>query len=148
MSRIQSLWPRLFSCLVTSPFLYDVFPPNLLIGEGAKEFARESGMLLVPNQFLVSRNARDRYVRWQEDMRRAEGKASLSLAHNTYDRALDDHGSEIRQNVHPDHTTAILTGTWNEGQPDSPALPSSPWDNGPSMLLKLNSAQVFTQDPR
>ncbi|KAI2779244.1 N-terminal nucleophile aminohydrolase [Daldinia loculata] len=117
-------------------------PPNLLIGEGAKEFARESGMLLVPNQFLVSRNARDRYVRWQEDMRRAEGKASLSLAHNTYDRALDDHGSEIRQNVHPDHTTAILTGTWNEGQPDSPALPSSPWDNGPSMLLKLNSAQV------
>ncbi|KAF3070774.1 Threonine aspartase 1 [Daldinia childiae] len=117
-------------------------PPNLLIGEGAKEFARESGMLLVPNQFLVSRNARDRYVRWQEDMRRAEGKTSLSLAPSTYDRALDDHGSAIRQNAHPDHTTAILTGTWNEGQPDSPALPSSPWDNGSSMLLKLSSTQV------
>ncbi|KAI1659189.1 N-terminal nucleophile aminohydrolase [Daldinia decipiens] len=115
-------------------------PPNLLIGEGAKEFARESGMILIPNQFLVSKNARDRYVRWQEDMRRAESKTSLSLAPNTYDRALDDHGSEIRQNVHPDHTTAILTGTWNEGQPDSLALPSSPWDNGPSVLLKLSSA--------
>ncbi|KAI0130904.1 N-terminal nucleophile aminohydrolase [Daldinia grandis] len=117
-------------------------PPNLLIGEGAKGFARESGMILVPNQFLVSRNARDRYVRWQEDMRRAEGKTSLSLAPNIYDRALGNHGNGIRQNAHPDHATALLAGTWNEDQPDSPALPSSPWDNGPSILLQFSSTQI------
>ncbi|KAI1799062.1 N-terminal nucleophile aminohydrolase [Daldinia bambusicola] len=117
-------------------------PPNLLIGEGAKEFARESGMLLVPNQWLVSRNARDRYIRWQEDMRRAEGKASLSPSPGAYEQAVDDHSNEIGQNAHPDHTTAILTGTWNEGQPDSPALPASPWDNGPPLIIKTGLAQI------
>ncbi|KAI1471140.1 N-terminal nucleophile aminohydrolase [Daldinia caldariorum] len=111
-------------------------PPNLLIGEGAKEFARESGMHLVPNQWLVSRNARDRYIRWQEDMRRAEGKSFLSPSPGAYEQAVDDHSNEIGQNGHPDHMTAILTGTWNEGQPDSPASPASPWDNEPHVVIK------------
>ncbi|KAI1480692.1 N-terminal nucleophile aminohydrolase [Daldinia eschscholtzii] len=119
-------------------------PPNLLIGEGAKEFARESGMLLVPNQWLVSRNARDRYIRWQEDMRRAEDKASLSPSSGAYEQAPDDSNNEIRQNAHPDHTTAILTGTWNEGQPDSP-LSASPWDNGQTMLIKTGLSQISSK---
>ncbi|XDG03517.1 hypothetical protein ABKA04_003132 [Annulohypoxylon sp. FPYF3050] len=103
-------------------------PPNLLIGDGAKEFAQESGMALIPNEYLVSRNARDRYVRWQEDLRRAEGKESPALEPSGYDRVVaSDYDTEPR---HRDHTNAILTGTWNEGQPDSPASPS-PWESGP-----------------
>ncbi|KAI1214318.1 N-terminal nucleophile aminohydrolase [Annulohypoxylon truncatum] len=103
-------------------------PPNLLIGDGAKEFAQESGMTLIPNEYLVSRNARDRYIRWQEDLRRAEGKESPTLESGGYDRIVaSDYDTELR---HRDHTNAILTGTWNEGQPDSPASPS-PWESGP-----------------
>ncbi|KAI2465609.1 N-terminal nucleophile aminohydrolase [Annulohypoxylon bovei var. microspora] len=102
-------------------------PPNLLIGEGAKEFAQESDMAIVPNEHLVSRNARDRYVRWQEDLRRAEGKESPTPESGGYDRITTaDYDNEPR---HRDHTNAILTGTWNEGQPDSPA-PPSPWESG------------------
>ncbi|KAI1456530.1 N-terminal nucleophile aminohydrolase [Annulohypoxylon moriforme] len=103
-------------------------PPNLLIGDGAKEFAQESGMALIPNEYLVSRNARDRYVRWQEDLRRAEGKESPALEPSGYDRIVaSDYDTEPRQR---DHASAILTGTWNEGQPDSPAS-ASPWESGP-----------------
>lgn len=88
-------------------------PPNLLIGDGAKEFARESGMPLIPNDSLVSRNAKDRYIRWKEDLKRAEGKATPIPDNNDYNNA-------IHHPAYRDHTNAILTGTWNEGQPDSP----------------------------
>ncbi|KAI1760609.1 N-terminal nucleophile aminohydrolase [Hypoxylon sp. FL1150] len=92
-------------------------PPNLLIGDGAKEFARESGMPLIPNDNLVSRNAKDRYIRWKEDLKRAEGKATPIPASGDYD---NDYSNEVHHAAHRDHTNAILTGTWNEGQPDSP----------------------------
>ncbi|KAI0008931.1 N-terminal nucleophile aminohydrolase [Xylariaceae sp. FL0662B] len=106
-------------------------PPNLLIGDGAKDFAWELGIPLVSNDLLVSRNARDRYVRWQEDLRRAEGKpASPTPSVAGDDQVVTrDWDSEMRQGAHRDHANAIMTGTWNEGQPDSPA-PSSPWENG------------------
>ncbi|KAI8956948.1 N-terminal nucleophile aminohydrolase [Daldinia sp. FL1419] len=118
-------------------------PPNLLIGEGAKEFAQESGMLLVPNQWLVSRNARDRHIRWQEELRRAEGRISLPPASSAYDKAFDNnHNNEISKIAHPDHTTAILTGTWNEGQPDSPASPSSSGNNEIPVLIKNDLDQI------
>ncbi|KAI1506665.1 nucleophile aminohydrolase [Biscogniauxia marginata] len=99
-------------------------PPNLLIGDGAKEYAWESGMTLVPNEWLVSKNARDRYIRWQEDLKRAEGKESSSPLLANYDRASN---SDIDNEARRDHANAILTGTWNEGQPDSPAN-GSLWD--------------------
>ncbi|KAI1389157.1 N-terminal nucleophile aminohydrolase [Hypoxylon trugodes] len=100
-------------------------PPNLLIGEGAKEFARESGISLVPNDWLVSKNARDRFIRWQDDLRRAEAKKSPTPVPGGYDRAfINTSYNEPIQAGQPDHTNAILTGTWNEGQPDSPAVSS------------------------
>ncbi|KAI1636199.1 nucleophile aminohydrolase [Biscogniauxia mediterranea] len=100
-------------------------PPNLLISDGAKEFAWESGMTLVPNEWLISKNARDRYIRWQEDLRRAEGRESLGQSSASDDKTTSsDYESE---SSHRDHTNAILTGTWNEGQPDSPAN-GSPWE--------------------
>ncbi|KAJ4306993.1 hypothetical protein N0V88_000367 [Collariella sp. IMI 366227] len=49
-------------------------PPNILVGQGAKEFAEEHSVRTVRNEFLVSRNAKDRYLRWNEDLRRAEAK--------------------------------------------------------------------------
>ncbi|KAI1488900.1 nucleophile aminohydrolase [Biscogniauxia mediterranea] len=100
-------------------------PPNLLISDGAKEFAWESGMTLVPNEWLISKNARDRYIRWKEDLRRAEGRESLGQSSASDDKTTSsDYESE---SSHRDHTNAILTGTWNEGQPDSPGN-GSPWE--------------------
>ncbi|KAI2616265.1 N-terminal nucleophile aminohydrolase [Hypoxylon sp. NC1633] len=92
-------------------------PPNLLIGDGAREFAKECGIPLVPNEWLVSRNARDRYIKWQEDLRRAENKISSTPGPGDPDRG--------------DHTNAIMTSTWNEGQPDSP---TARWESAPPIF--------------
>ncbi|KAL3421533.1 Threonine aspartase 1 [Phlyctema vagabunda] len=109
-------------------------PPNLLVGEGAVDFAYNQGIPIVPYDAVVSQNARDRYVRWKEDLRRAEGSDNGRITpisngspigqygeeHSDY-----DHEDRVRDKQRRDHTNAMLTGTWNEGQPDSPQ-PTSP----------------------
>jgi len=105
-------------------------PPNILVGLGAKEFAEEHGMVAILNDSLVSKNAKDRYVRWNKDLKKAEDRLHSSThAENEpgspfpddYETAVDPASHAHRR----DHTNAILTGTWNEGQPDSPS-PTSP----------------------
>ncbi|KAF5024058.1 hypothetical protein F66182_3906 [Fusarium sp. NRRL 66182] len=97
-------------------------PPNALVGEGAKAFAEEHGLTTYPNEYMVSKNARDRFLRWQEDLQRAEAKmkdpkASLDASETCppcqYDTAPPT--KPLR-----DQRAAIVAGTWNEGQPDSP----------------------------
>ncbi|RDA86463.1 hypothetical protein CP532_3612 [Ophiocordyceps camponoti-leonardi (nom. inval.)] len=105
-------------------------PPNALVGEGARAFAEEHGMATFANEYLVSTNSRDRFYRWQEDLLRAErgGKDVGVGPHPTPSKAatcipcqyetaptLDPLKPLPRQ-----HAAAILTGTWNEGQTDSP----------------------------
>ncbi|KAK4644731.1 hypothetical protein QC761_307480 [Podospora bellae-mahoneyi] len=107
-------------------------PPNILVGEGAREFGIEHGMPQVPNEQLVSKNAKDRYLRWNEDLKRAEaklhpsnhfsGRTAERSSAGDYEQAADPAG----QSSGRDHTNAILTGTWNEGQPDSPHIPGTP----------------------
>lgn len=117
-------------------------PPNILVGQGAKEFAEEHGIATTRNEFLVSRGAMDRYLRWSEDLRKAEAgmnsrsafsRKRLATGWRTptpadYGTAADPSSDIQRQ----DHTSAITTGTWNEGQPASPSpSASSLCDRGP-----------------
>ncbi|EAQ83783.1 hypothetical protein CHGG_10187 [Chaetomium globosum CBS 148.51] len=102
-------------------------PPNILIGSGAKDFAEEHALKTVQNEYLVSRNAKDRYLSWIEDLRRAEGKKSRPGYRKYWNGwrtpSLGAYGKVARPvgDVQArDHTAAILTGIWNEGQPDSP----------------------------
>ncbi|EEU42452.1 uncharacterized protein NECHADRAFT_40402 [Fusarium vanettenii 77-13-4] len=104
-------------------------PPNALIGEGAKAFAEEHGLVTCPNEYMVSKNARDRFLRWQEDLKRAEtkskdsraspevGETSIGCPPCQYDTASTP---KPQQSFPRDHRAAIMAGTWNEGQPDSP----------------------------
>ncbi|KAI0876490.1 nucleophile aminohydrolase [Hypoxylon argillaceum] len=91
-------------------------PPNLLVGEGARDFAKDAGVELVSNDDLISKNSRDRFLRWRDDLRRAEGR---DLPTTPSGRCVTP--PHIDQDPRKEHTNAILTGTWNEGQPDSPA---------------------------
>ncbi|KAH6695808.1 threonine aspartase [Plectosphaerella plurivora] len=121
----------------TQPLTLRRVPPNILVGEGARVFAENHGTLVVPNDSLVSKNARDRFRRWQEDLRRADDKLKKEQArkmnggeppcpntgpcrqYETMSVASTD-SSRTGNAQQPDHANAILTGTWNEGQPDSP----------------------------
>lgn len=104
-------------------------PPNILVGEGARGFAEEHGLVIYSNDHLVSKNARDRFLRWQEDLRRAELKSKESKTGNMnsgcppchYDTALSP---DTLRRFPQSYSAAVLTGTWNEGQPDTPYLGS------------------------
>ncbi|TVY58032.1 Threonine aspartase 1 [Lachnellula cervina] len=103
-------------------------PPNLLVSQGATDFAYEHGIPVVPHDAIVSKNARDRYVRWRDDLRRADrGRMTPSTGSDPGDTETIDHEYEerVRNQQRRDHTNALLHGTWNEGQPDSPQLSPS-----------------------
>jgi taspase (threonine aspartase 1) len=110
-------------------------PPNLLIAEGAADFAWEHGINIVHHDALVSKNARDRFLRWREDLRRAGG---VRVAPGTPSSTGSAYGDDImdieyeeraRSKERRDHFNALLTGTWNEGQVDSPSA------NSPSLAV-------------
>ncbi|POR36668.1 Threonine aspartase 1 [Tolypocladium paradoxum] len=104
-------------------------PPNALVGGGARAFAEEHGMVTFANEYLVSKNSRDRFFRWQEDLMRAEGRTKeIKLSPPTISTPLGyvpcqyDTASppKPRKAFPREHMAAIATGTWNEGQIDSP----------------------------
>ncbi|KAM5345767.1 hypothetical protein ACJ41O_011628 [Fusarium nematophilum] len=113
----------------TKPLSLRRVPPNALVGEGARSFAEEHGLNTYPNDYLVSKNARDRFLRWQEDLKRAESKAkelrtspdasevNPSCLPCQYETASTP---KPQQSFSRDHRAAIMAGTWNEGQTDSP----------------------------
>lgn len=127
-------------------------PPNALVGEGARAFAEEHGMLTFANEYLVSKNSRDRFFRWQEDLMRAEGKAkesrisppaatvALGCVPCQYDTATPP---EPQMPFTREHATAIMAGTWNEGQIDSPCAGTPPLDSP-----NAQEAALFTAPPR
>ncbi|KAF9877815.1 threonine aspartase [Colletotrichum karsti] len=125
-------------------------PPNILVGEGAKNFAMEHGMQTVPNDRLISKNARDRFLRWQEDLKRAEEKlrqgASRRSPGETPDVSRQYEPVPGSARIAPgqrDHASAILTGTWNEGQPDSPHRSSPALDNQAQGQSQSSSAMSY-----
>ncbi|KAM0171776.1 hypothetical protein ACHAPF_007915 [Botrytis cinerea] len=105
-------------------------PPNLLVGQGATDFAWEHGIPVVPHDMMCSKNARERYVRWRDDLRRAEGQGRMTPSSTNSSQAADDEAAareyeeRVRAKQRRDHTNALMTGTWNEGQPDSPSTTS------------------------
>lgn len=50
-------------------------PPNLLVSQGATDFAYEMGIQLLPHDALVSPAAHERWLRWRSDLRAAERRA-------------------------------------------------------------------------
>ncbi|KAH7134747.1 nucleophile aminohydrolase [Dactylonectria estremocensis] len=125
-------------------------PPNALVGEGAKAFAEEHGLATYHNDYMISKNARDRFLRWQEDLKRAESKTKdIKTAQSTaqgnagcvpcqYDTATP---SEAHRPFPRDHAAAIMAGTWNEGQVDSPSLDSP--GPGPSAQSKASPSSDY-----
>ncbi|KAG8670182.1 hypothetical protein FPOAC2_09529 [Fusarium poae] len=115
-------------------------PPNVLVGEGAKAFAEEHGLMTYPNEYMVSKTAKDRFIRWQEDLKRADTKMKEfkplpGIADPCppcqYDTASP---TKTQPSLPHDQRAAIMAGTWNEGQPDSPFIgtPSQSTTSTPS----------------
>ena len=102
-------------------------PPNLLVGQGATDFAFESGMPILPHDALISPAARERWLRWRQDLKNAERKAQAARG-QPYSASPSPSEPEIstayedlvRDKMRKAHTRALESGVWNEGQPISP----------------------------
>lgn len=126
---------KLILDLSNQPLSLRRVPPNALVGEGARTFAEENGMATFPNEYLVSKNARDRFLRWQDDLQRAEAKAKRTKDRQSTGRSDTNDDDPCRYDAIPtpdptrtfsrDNAAAVMSGTWNEGQPDSP-YPGTP----------------------
>ncbi|MCJ1395539.1 hypothetical protein MMC18_008425 [Xylographa bjoerkii] len=104
-------------------------PPNLLVGQGATDFAFECGMPVLPHDFLISPAARERWIRWNHDLRTArrhEERSSRSNKSDNHD--VEDHrGHPVLDRMH----SRQLQGLRNESQPYSPQLtPTESSENG------------------
>ncbi|KAF7676755.1 n-terminal nucleophile aminohydrolase [Alternaria burnsii] len=64
-----------------SPLTLRRVPPNLLVSQGATDFAVEMGMPILPHDALISPAAKERWMRWRSDLRAAERKSKKSGAH-------------------------------------------------------------------
>ncbi|KAF1956393.1 N-terminal nucleophile aminohydrolase [Byssothecium circinans] len=86
-------------------------PPNLLVGQGALDFAREMGVLECPYDAVVSPAARERWARWRADLKGAERKARKAGQHpsrwmvgEVFSLAEEAESARIRR----EHTTNML----------------------------------------
>lgn len=122
-------------------------------------------MPTVSNDSLISKNARDRYIRWQEDLRRAEERLQQEDCRRVrrdqgvpcpnqadcqqYDTVSMSSGEQSRVGCaqQRDHANAILTGMWNEGQPDSPYRGSPALETALGQLVTSPNSTATRSSP-
>lgn len=104
-------------------------PPNLLVGQGATNFAYEHAMPVLPLDYLVSPAAKDRWRKWKGDLIKAErnkrreeadryGLSPPPSADWDLSSAIQDQYDQ--ENDRRKHTQGMMAGMWNEAQPISP----------------------------
>ena len=111
-------------------------PPNLLVGQGATDFAYEHGMPVMPFESMVSANAKERWRRWREDLNRAERNRGMEEGRRyplspepLSPETLDPYSrSSEHTEARKAHTARLMLH--NEGQPISPP-PSDDHDHLP-----------------
>lgn len=106
-------------------------PPNLLVGQGAVDFAFDQGMPVLPFDALVSPAARERWIRWRSDLKYAERKARKRASESSpvvtsqsdiVDPAFEE---QTRNRMRREHTEALLgSGFASHGSVSSSPVPS------------------------
>lgn len=86
-------------------------PPNLLVGEGATDFAYENGMPVLPADVLISNGARDRWLRWKRELDHVEGRSPR------YEDTMDIEGQD---STHDSSSEGFLSPGRRDLSPDGP----------------------------
>ena len=101
-------------------------PPNLLVGQGAVEYAFDSGIPTMPNDYLVSRSARERWKRWTRDLEQANEKAREYEASMVNDETKREWATVRPDLVKTPTSEKRFAPLVNESQPYSPTLSPAP----------------------
>lgn len=139
-------------------------PPNLLVSQGAVDFAYEMGMSVLPYDALIAPAAHDRWLRWRADLSAAERKARKNGNPPSSWRIRNDPPPEeeqSRQRMREQHERMLLQHNPYSCRLASPELsddtklysiqqqsnsPSPPL--GPSPLLSEGSAASWQTEER
>ena len=96
-------------------------PPNLLVGEGATDFAFEHGIPTLPHDALISVGAKDRWLKWSQELQKVEmERVERSSPESPEVNPEASSEAESLEEEIATSSTILKTGIWNEGQPDSP----------------------------
>jgi taspase (threonine aspartase 1) len=99
-------------------------PPNLLVAQGATEFAIEMGMPILPHDALVSPAAKERWLRWRADLKAAERKGRKAGNHPSSWKVRADVAPEdeiAQRKIREQHTASLLQGFESVDNSPSPA---------------------------
>ncbi|KZF19494.1 N-terminal nucleophile aminohydrolase [Xylona heveae TC161] len=108
-------------------------PPNLLVGQGAVDFAFDQGVPILPHDALVSPAARERWMKWRKDLKNFYDKNNEEEEMDMGDQDVyidDDYEEHVRRAQRRQHTRALMAGVWNDSQPYSPQ-PTPPIASAP-----------------
>jgi taspase (threonine aspartase 1) len=100
-------------------------PPNLLVSQGATDFAVEMGMPILPHDALISPAAKERWIRWRSDLRSAERKSKRTGAHPSCWKVRDTITPETeraQERKREQHTQNLLRAYPSLLQSPSPPL--------------------------
>lgn len=118
-------------------------PPNLLVGQGATDFAFDQCMPVLPHDALVSPAARDRWNRWKADLRSAERRARkeanavASVQHQPDTAQLPPYEERPANETSMVASQSVRNSVWNEGEPMSPPSSAAGFRSPSGKLLCL-----------
>ena len=127
----------------TKPLSLRRVPPNLLVGQGAIDFAAEIGVPILHPDILVSPAAGERYARWKADLNK--------VATTNDDSDMDIDISPVQASADPKDQTTGPQGNknlehvpcWNEAQAYSPRLGPSDTSTFPERSETESSQNHF-----
>lgn len=119
-------------------------PPNLLVGQGATEFAFNNGMPVQHHDFLISPAARERFLRWQNDLDNAARKVSVANSRrSSASNASEQYG--LAESPYAMQAKGIQAGVWNDAQPISP-MPTEEYTLSPPPSAEVVGARVGSKN--
>ena len=130
----------------TKPLSLRRVPPNLLVGQGAIDFAFDAGIPVLPKDALTSASAHERWLRWKSDLQK------LSDMQDDHSRPPIDIAAQKSEGQEGQRQreaqTRILAACWNESQPYSPALTPSGSSDPTDIFGTSVPAELRTLSPR
>ncbi|KAI9837139.1 MAG: hypothetical protein M1838_004899 [Thelocarpon superellum] len=83
-------------------------PPNLLVGDGARDYAELHHMPILPHDALITPSARERWINWKQELRRVEAatiedSAGAGIFTDIVPEVLIDYEERARQTSRANH---------------------------------------------
>ncbi|OJD37723.1 n-terminal nucleophile aminohydrolase [Diplodia corticola] len=138
----------------TKSLLLKRVPPNLLVAQGATDYAFSQGIPVLPHDALVSPAARERWVRWKSDLAYAERKALQIVAPpitqpeyipETVDPLAEE---RERKRLRSRHTQAMLRGVpASTTRTDSPKPVPTLTTSSPNSNITSESSETCMTAP-